>query len=248
MTGWGFGIGVCRRNLEKGQSQKGTWQAPGAWDYSFLPLSDTQPRTEGAPVSILQGRGRRPQAAPFCLSDPLASCRPCWDPRLEAPAVGSSGVRGMGQAVCELRWPDRPPAPPLPAPTGPSAPEERSVDPGLAGPGPAVRLLIVHPPGCIFSGIDEPLSPKMQPESELNSRRIGCPPHQSACGHSAGRRAGVWAGRCRSPGRSGLSVWSSATTNLPTGPDALLSCPGICRVTRTWQPFQAPTWLPMARG
>lgn len=56
---------------------------------------------------------------------------------------------------------------------------------------------MVHPPGCIFLGIDEPVSSKMQPEAELNSRQIGPPPHQSACCCSAGEKRGRAGGRAR---------------------------------------------------
>lgn len=162
--------------------------------------------------------------SPLCVSDHLSNCRPCWDPCLEPPVAGSSGVRDLGQAGCVISAVARPPSCPHPTPHSASVFPRRAIRGHWSGrPSASVQVLIVPPPGCIFSGIDEPLSPETQPESELNSRRIGSPPHQSACGHCAGEEAGVWAGRRRSPGLPRLSVWSFATANLPSGADALLS-------------------------
>lgn len=110
------------------------------------------------------------------------------------PVTGLWGLQ-LGASCGFWGPPPRPPPPPLLLLTCLPSQGERSEDTALASHGSARQLLIVHPPGCIFSSIDEPLSPRTQPEAELNSRRIGSPPHQSARGHSAGEeRAGMWAG------------------------------------------------------
>lgn len=64
------------------------------------------------------------------------------------------------------------------------------------------------PPGCIFPGIDEPVSPKMQPEAELNSRRMTLQLINLPAATLLGRRgrAAGRAGLCAGPGLSRDSV------------------------------------------
>lgn len=136
-----------------------------------------------------------------------------WPPSASLSTGPVTGLWGLQLGAGCGFWEPPPPPPPLPLLTCLPSQGEWSEDTALASRGSARQLLIVHPPGCIFPRIDEPLSPRTQPEAELNSRRIGSPPHQSARGHSAGEeRAGMWAGPW---GGSGLAVWSSSTTNLP---------------------------------
>ena len=142
--------------------------------------------------------GQHPAVLRPCLGD--GKGRGTWGSAGELPATWGQADGDPG-----WRWPVGPPAwrqlwvlgtpPPLPLLMCLPSQGERSKDTALASHGSARQLLIVHPPGCIFSSIDEPLSPRTQPEAELNSRRIGSPPHQSAHGHSVGEeRAGMWAG------------------------------------------------------
>lgn len=101
---------------------------------------------------------------------------------------------------------------------------------------------MVHAPSCIFSSIDEPVSPKIQPEAELNSRRIDSLGHLSAGSPSLGRREG------RRLGRPGC-VWVPAFAGSQSSPKPPLR-PGTCRVTRAWHPaFLRPlAWLSITRG
>lgn len=124
----------------------------------------------------------RQPPSPFSLFDHPSGCRPLGDPSLHPPWRDAPVGGSWGQGV----WPHRPPAPPPAPPRAPAHLPEKSkpLTP------PAGQPLIVRPPGCIFLDTDEPLSPGTQPESELNSRRIGSPPHQSAGGHSAGEEGG----------------------------------------------------------
>lgn len=98
------------------------------------------------------------------------------------------------------------------------------------------------PPGCIFSGIDEPVSPKMHPEAELNSRRMTLQLINLPAATLLGRRgrAAGRAGLCEGPGLSRDSA----------RPESIAPCPGIGRVTRTWQSsvLRLLTWLHIAPG